>query len=93
MSWSVSYGGSLKDARKNVKKQFKSALAYLKVDPKLAEEAVLCELARKLVVRHLKTHPAHLEVAVSAHGHQGNTEVNGPYYQNFTVTCGTVSKP
>jgi len=91
MSWSVSYAGPIKSARKAVKASFKGSLKYLKADPALAEEAILCELARKLVVRHLKTHPASLDVAVTAHGHQGKNEAGT--YQNFSVSVGPVSKP
>ncbi len=94
MSWSVSGSGNLKGVKKSVKAQFKQAKTYVS-----GEEGKLLELARKLVVRHMKTHPKHLAIAVSASGSASGLDYDqttGKYKttsQQISITCSTVSNP
>jgi hypothetical protein len=95
MSWSVSCSGSLAVVKKSVRSQFKSqAVHYVGT-----EEGRLLEMARKLVVRHLKTHPKQLDVGVSANGSAsgyGWDNTTGKYAgatQSVAVSVTVIHKP
>lgn len=92
MSWSVSYAGKLKDAKKASKQSFKGSLVYLKSNPTYADEAKVCELARKLVAFTLRHLPVDSHVSVQASGHQSGTW-DGEKYVNVTQTVKVSIEP
>lgn len=94
MSWSVSYAGKVKAAKKACKDSFKGQKGYFVTDGVVSAEGKIMELARKLVVAGLKGQKLDGEVKVSAAGHaitswdgEKNT-VNG---QTVTVSVQFVS--
>jgi hypothetical protein len=82
MSWSVSYVGKVKNAKREVRAQFKSSATYLNSDPNYAAEAKVQESARKLVSLTLRQFPKNSYVKVSAHGHQSGTWDGAKYVDN-----------
>lgn len=86
MSWSVSYSGKVKDAKKACKSSFKSQKGYYEGK---AEGKVL-ELARKLVVLGLRHQKLDAHVSVSASGH-ALTDNGVEVGQNLSVSVQVVA--
>jgi hypothetical protein len=86
MSWSVSYAGKVKDAKKACRSSFKSQKQYYVG----TAEGKILELARKLVVAGLKHQDPNVNVSVSANGHAtcvwDAANVKTEVGQNFTVS-------
>jgi hypothetical protein len=70
MSWSVSYSGKVKAAKKACKASFKGQKSYfVGADGTVSLEGKIMEIARKLVVAGLKGQKLDANVSVSASGH------------------------
>jgi hypothetical protein len=94
MSWSISYAGKVKDAKKACRSSFKSQKQYYVG----TAEGKILELARKLVVAGLKYQKPDATVNVVANGHAiqeygmvDGTSVSTQVGQNLSVSVQLVA--